>query len=106
MMLAGFEYFDPKKFPMATPTKLKIKVVTPIINIAVQILTCRKANVTPIAKASMLVAIANKNIVLISFFEEFLSSSSPKASRIILAPIKNNNPNAIQWSILVIKLSN
>ena len=39
MMLAGLEYFYPKKFPMATPAKLKIKVVIPIINIAVQMLT-------------------------------------------------------------------
>lgn len=80
MMLAGFEYFEPKKFPIATPAKLKIKVVTPIINIDVQMLTCRKANVTPMAKASILVAIASKNIVLASFLFEFSVYSSLKAS--------------------------
>ena len=106
MMLAGFEYFAPKKFPIATPAKLNKKVVTPIINIARQISTIKNANVTPTAKASMLVATASRNIVLVLFLFLSLSFSSSKASLIMFAPMRKRSPKAIQWSIFVIRLSN
>ena len=108
MMLAGFEYFAPKKFPIATPAKLNKKVVTPIINIARQISTIKNAKVTPTAKASMLVATASRNIVLVLFLFLFLSLSfsSSKASLIMFAPMRKRSPKAIQWSIFVIRLSN
>lgn len=104
---AGFEYREPKKFPMATPPKLKMKVVTPIINMEIQMFTCRKANDTPTAKASMLVATASRNIVFKHVVESGSSDpSSDKASRIMLAPINKRSPKAIQWSIATIRCSN
>ena len=87
-----------------------------------QILTFRKANVTPTARASILVAIAKINMVLklLNFDDDDDDDNdddddddnddddddSPAASLIILTPMIVSNPKAIQWSICVINCSN
>ena len=81
-----------------------------------QMFTSKKANDTPTAKASMLVAMAIMSIVLnpvqlqahsaVVCCPLSVNSSSDKASLIILTPIMSNNPNAIQWSNDVIRCSN
>ena len=88
-----------------------------------QILTFKKANVTPTARASILVAIAKINMVLkllavgcwlLNFDDDDDDDDddndddddSPAASLIILTPMIVSNPKAIQWSICVINCSN
>lgn len=85
-----------------------------------QILTFRKANVTPTARASILVAIAKINMVLrlLNFDDDNDDDDdddnddddddddSSAASLIILTPMIVSNPKAIQWSICVINCSN
>ena len=80
-------------------------MVQPISRIAGRICTSKKAKVTPTASASMLVATASGSIVL-KEKESLTSSSSPSASRIIFAPISASSTKAIQWSMLLIRLSN
>ena len=59
----------------------------------------KKEKDTPIANASMLVAIA-RGIIAEGEKEASMSSSSwPSASYNIFAPIKDKSKNAIQWSI-------
>lgn len=53
-------YLAPKKFPTMTPTKDRQNVVQPMTEIAGTMFTSKKAKVTPIASASMLVAIAHQ----------------------------------------------
>ena len=48
--------FSPNILPSFTPVKQQTKVISPIIEIAGTMFTLRKAKVTPIASASMLVA--------------------------------------------------
>ena len=104
---ADFSNFEPNTFPIFTPRTEKAKVVTPMINTDDQIFTWIHANEIPTAKASMLVAMANNNMVL-KPNEPSLGWSScfNSASRIILAPIKKSNPKAIQWSTEVMNCSN
>ena len=79
-----------------------------------QILTFKKANVTPTARASILVAIAKINMVLrlLNFDDDNDNDDddddddSSAASLIILTPMIVSNPKAIQWSICVINCSN
>jgi len=101
----------------------------PITRTDFQILTFRKANVTPTARASILVAIAKINMVLklLNFDDDDDDDDgndddnddndddddddnddddSPAASLIILTPMIVSNPKAIQWSICVINCSN
>ena len=66
-----------------------------MIETADKILTFKKAKVTPIAKASMEVAIA-KGIMTLGENSVLHVSSSSKASLIILIPIKANKIKAIQ----------
>ena len=87
--------------------------MTPIIITENQIFTFIKANVTPTARASMLVAIAIMSMVLnpvqlqaVVCCPLSVDSSSDNASLIILTPIMSNNPNAIQWSNDMIRCSN
>ena len=99
-----------------------------MISIDFQILTFKKANVTPTARASILVAIAKINMVLklLNFDDDDDDDDdddnddddddddndddddddSPAASLIILTPMMVSNPKAIQWSICVINCSN
>ena len=58
-MVAGFSKREPNWLPTTTPTSDSTKVVTPMIAMATQMFTPRKANVMPTAKASMLVAMAS-----------------------------------------------
>ena len=104
-----------KIFPILTPTKENKNVVTPITATDFHISTDKKANDTPIAKASMLVAIAIISMVLNPVQAQehspvdcslSVDSSSDIASLIILTPIMSNNPNAIQWSKDVMRCSN
>ena len=97
-MPADFSYLDPKTLPILTPKTENKKVVMPMISTDDQILTWMQANETPTAKASMLVAMASKSMVL-KPKEPSCSSSLPQtASRIMLAPIKKSKLKAIQWS--------
>ena len=59
----------------------------------------KKANVTPTASASILVAIASTIIVLKSTLS-LLSSSFSNDSLIIFNPINDSSIKAIQWSII------
>ena len=93
-----------------------------MISIDFHILTFKKANVTPTARASILVAIAKINMVLklLNFDDDDDDDNdddddddnddddddSPAASLIILTPMIVSNPKAIQWSICVINCSN
>lgn len=66
-----------------------------IIRTAKKILTFKKANVTPMAKASIDVATASGSIAL-KEKSGSQHSSSPNASLIIFRPISDNNIKAIQ----------
>ena len=60
--VAFFLCFSPNLFPMKAPKKLSEKVQIPILGIAKNIFVLTIAKVTPIASASMLVAIARTSI--------------------------------------------
>ena len=66
----------------------------------------KSANVTPTARASILVATAKRNIVFTSILLSVSSSSLDKDSFIMFAPIMASKANAIQWSIEVIYFLN
>ncbi len=99
-------YFAPNTLPILTPIAERTNVVTPIIETAGTISTSRKANVTPTASASILVATARASIVRGEKESLRFSSSFLTASRIIFAPISASSTNAIQWSMFLIRLSN
>lgn len=100
MMLADFSNFAPKRLPIFTPTMENTKVVRPMTNTELHNSTWMQAKEMPTAKASMLVAMAKSNIVLKSReLSSCFSSPFEKDSRIILAPMRNSKPKAIQWSI-------
>ena len=82
-------------FPIFNPTADNTKVVTPIKITAKTMFTCKNANVTPMAKASMLVATA-KGSMAFAEKEPSSCSSSPKDSRIMFPPISASSPKAIQ----------
>ena len=104
---ADFSNLEPNRLPIFTPRMENRKVVTPMMSIDDQIFTWMQAKEMPTARASMLVAIANKSIVLKSKAPLCSWSSLPQtASRIMLAPIKKSNPKAIQWSTAVMYSSN
>ena len=93
---ADFSYFDPNTLPIFTPKTEKTKVVRPMMSTDDHNFTWIQANETPTAKASMLVAMASKNMVL-KPKEPSCSSSFPQtASRIMLAPMRESKPKAIQ----------
>ena len=90
-------YFAPKMLPMRIPIAERMNVVAPIKLMAGTILTCKNANVTPTASASMLVATASGSIV-IKLNESLRFSASSRDSFIMLRPISTSSTNAIQWS--------
>ena len=94
-------YRAPKIFPILTPIKEHANVTIPIKETAGMISTLKKAKVTPMARASMLVATASTSIDFISRESLQHSCSLFKASRIILIPMIPSSIKAIQWSILV-----
>ena len=57
-----------------------------------------KANVTPTARASMLVATASRSTIFILDTSTCYSSSALKPSRIMLMPSIKSIANATQWS--------
>ena len=76
------------------------KVTTPMTVADIHTLTCKKAIEMPTAKASMLVAIAITSMVRMPKSPSCSSSSPHIVSRIILAPMSESKPKAIQWSTL------
>ena len=97
---ADLSYLEPKTLPIFTPKMEKTKVVRPMMSTDDHNFTWMQANETPTAKASMLVAIAKRNMVLKSNALLFSPSSflPQTASRIMLAPMRTSSPKAIQWS--------
>ena len=71
-------------------------VVAPMNDTAGTISTCRNANVTPTASASMLVATASGSIVIKRNESLTLSSSCSHDSRTMFAPISPSSTKAIQ----------
>lgn len=61
---AYFSHKLPSFFPNNTQTKERIKVVIPMVVIATNKLTFKKAKLTPMANASMLVAMAKRRMSL------------------------------------------
>ena len=61
---AYFSHKLPSFFPNNTQTKERIKVVIPMVVIATNRLTFKKAKLTPTANASMLVAMAKRRMSL------------------------------------------
>ena len=78
------------------------KVVQPMNSTAGTMSTCKKAKVTPTARASMLVATARGSMVRKE--KELFSDSSPHSldSRIMFTPMIPSRIKAIQWSRLAI----
>ena len=83
-----------------TQIKDNINVTIAMIEQANTILTFKKAKLTPIAKASILVAIANNKITFNGKSETSSFSFSSRLSLIIFNPIKASNIKATQWSTL------
>ena len=99
-------YFIQNTLPTFTPIADRINVVHPMKVTAQTMFTCKNANVTPTASASILVATARANIVFTSKLAFSSSSSSSLDYLIILIPMIPRRTNAIQWSICVIMDSN
>ena len=97
---ADFSYLEPNTLPIFTPNTENRKVVTPMMSTDDQSWTCIQAKEMPTANASILVAMAKRNIVLkpSELLTDVTSSLFDRASRIMLAPIKASRPKAIQWS--------
>ena len=89
--------FSPNTLPSLTPMKQQTKVIRPMIDTAGIILTLRKAKVTPMARASILVATASVSIVFTSI--ESFTTSQDFASFIIFMPMTPRSTKAIQWSM-------
>ena len=77
--------------------KQQTKVIRPIMDTAGIILTLRKAKVTPMARASILVATASVSMVFTSI--ESFTTSQDFASFIIFMPMIPRSTKAIQWSM-------
>ena len=92
-------YFAPKRFPIHTPAAENKNVVRPMTGTEGTSGTCRKANVTPTASASIESAIASGNM---TFGENDASNFSilPMDSRIMLTPMSKSSANDSQWSTL------
>ena len=88
-----------------TPNAESAQVITPIVATAGRILIVSSANVTPTASASMLVATASGSMAA-GVIALLTPSASPKASRIMFAPISPSRTKAIQWSTAVIFSAN
>ena len=88
-------YFAPKRLPIHTPAAENKNVVRPITGTDGISGTCRKANVTPTAKASIESAMASGNM---TFGENDASSFSilPIDSRIMLTPMSSSSANDSQ----------
>lgn len=94
---AYFWKIDPNFLPNKTQQKESPKVMIPIHAAAQRIGTCKKAKLTPIAKASMLVAIPNKRTVFKGMECSISHSSSCSLpSLIMLMPMIPNRIKAIQ----------
>ena len=78
-----------------------VNVVAPMNVTAGTILTCKNANVTPTASASMLVATASGSMVIKRNESLTFSLSCSRDSRTMFAPMSASSTNAIQWSMLV-----
>ena len=88
-----------QRLPILSPTIDNTAVMTPMVIIAGMMLMPRKANETPTARASMLVATAIINILFVEKSGLWQTSSFERDSRTILKPIIPSRINAIQWSI-------
>ena len=99
-------YFAPNTFPTFNPIAERMNVVAPMNSTAATIFTSgSNAKVIPTARASILVAMASRSIVLKLNEASSFSSSFDSASLIILPPIRQSSTNAIQWSTAVIYCS-
>ena len=89
----------PNTFPIFTPARDMANVTTPMNETAVTISMRKKANETPTASASMLVAKASGSICA-SFTEVSPAGQTSflKLPTIIFPPRKQSKANAIQWS--------
>ena len=87
---------SPAFLPKSTPAMENIIVVIPIIIIGIHIDISRKANETPTARASILVAIARVSICQKPKPWATPSSSFEKDSLTILAPMRVSNNHATQ----------
>lgn len=105
---AGFCQREPKMRPMYRPTAENAPVVTPMMITEVHTFTRMNAKLTPTAKASMLHATASGSMCRQSnsAFSLAFSSSSSKASRTMLPPMKASSAKMIQWSTAVTYLLN
>ena len=88
-------YFAPKRFPIHTPAAESKNVVRPMNGTDGQRETCRKANVTPTASASIESAIASGNM---TFGENDASNVSilPIDSRSMFTPMSSSSANDSQ----------
>ena len=88
-------YFAPKRFPIHTPAAENRNVVRPMTGTDGQRETCRKANVTPTASASIESAIASGNM---TFGENDASNVSilPIDSRSMFTPMSSSSANDSQ----------
>ncbi len=87
----------PKKQPTWTPIADKKKVVAAMIEAASIMLTFRKANETPTASASILVATARGSMAM-GLKEGLGQESGSRDSLIILPPMRSKRKKTIQWS--------
>ena len=91
---------------MVYPANAKINDINPMMDIGIimlsKVLYPTQVNVTPIAKASMLVAIDNDKMSKKFLLLTELLLPSPE-SFIIFHPMYDSNVKAIQWSIVCIK---
>ena len=98
--------FPPIMLPREYPANEKMSDVNPMIDMGIIMLSKvfypTQVKVTPMAKASMLVAIDNDKMSrkFLLFIELFLSTPE---SFIIFHPMYDSNANAIQWSIVWMK---
>ena len=95
---AFFPNLSPNRLPILTPAIEMTSVTSPIIKAGKNMLSSVMANDIPIARASMLVAIASRTIVLTPMSASTSSSSPNSPSRTMFAPIRNRRKNATQWS--------
>lgn len=83
--------------PIHTPSKERKYVINPISNADVYMLTSKRENVTPVARASTLVAMDNViSILILSIDNDLLDFSLDSTIKPI--PIADNKRKEIQWS--------
>lgn len=105
---------DLNRLPIRTPIQKPIKEIVNTTNEINERLknidTSKKASETPTASASMLVANAKVNILLVplSFFSisRETEASVLAPSQIIFIPNRESRTNAIQWSYALIHFEN